>query len=479
IHKNDDLDLKPEEKITTFLAGPSTYDKTSKRKQDIDKAFARMVALDVQPFYIVENRGFCDLLNIIDPKYRVPSRSKLTNVLVADLFEEKVTKLKGILEKTDSVSITTDRWSSAANDYYVTVTCHFLTDSFQFKSAVVSTSKLENAFNHNAINIAETVQNISDEWNLFDKVSAIVTDNAANVVLACKYLNKTHFPCFAHSLNLVVQDALTIEEIKEPFQKCKRIVQFFKSTTIAFAKLRESQSPEKALNLVQEVPTRWNSSFHMIRMLLLKEHVAKVLLGTPKGPKMLTADDFLILEDVSQLLTNFDSATARVSATSVAMSLLIPIICGLHTELLEPLSPLKTSEGKIVCNFLLEKIESRLSKYETLTATRISTILDPKFKMDGFRSSSNAQSAVSLIETRLVALENSGPKQLPAAPILPEGDSSPTDPLFKFLKSKNAARALNEKVDLTKSFNLYLSQSHKVQDPLEFWKVSFRLFKYL
>ncbi|XP_044316374.1 uncharacterized protein LOC123037825 [Drosophila rhopaloa] len=73
-------------------------------------------------------------------------------------------------------------------------------------------------------------------------------------------------------------------------------------------------------------------------------------------------------------------------------------------------------------------------------------------------------------KNELAALENVGSKPLPAPPILPEEDSSPTDPLFRFLKSKNAARALNEKVDSTKSLNHYLSQSHKVQDPLEFWK---------
>jgi len=50
-----------------------------------------------------------------------------------------------------------------------------------------------------------------------------------------------------------------------------------------------------------------------------------------------------------------------------------------------------------------------------------------------FCSSSNAQSAVSLIERKLAALENPGPKNLPAPPILPEGESFPTDPLFKFL----------------------------------------------
>lgn len=41
-----------------------------------------------------------------------------------------------------------------------------------------------------------------------DKVVAIVTDNASNIVSAARATGWRHIPCFAHTLNLVVQDAL-------------------------------------------------------------------------------------------------------------------------------------------------------------------------------------------------------------------------------------------------------------------------------
>lgn len=48
------------------------------------------------------------------------------------------------------------------------------------------------------------------KWNIpINKISGIVTDNAKNIENACKLVvdKELHFPCFAHSLNLVVTNS--------------------------------------------------------------------------------------------------------------------------------------------------------------------------------------------------------------------------------------------------------------------------------
>jgi hypothetical protein len=58
--------------------------------------------------------------------------------------------------------------------------------------------------NHTAENIAAELVRIADEWNITEKVVAIVTDNAANMVVAIRITRWKHIPCFAHTLNLIV-----------------------------------------------------------------------------------------------------------------------------------------------------------------------------------------------------------------------------------------------------------------------------------
>lgn len=84
---------------------------------------------------------------------------------------------------------------------------HYIDNECKLKSAVLETARLKN--DHTAENIAEELTRICTNWDILDKVSTIVTDNGANIVSAVtKYMKKKHLLCFAHTLNLVVHDAI-------------------------------------------------------------------------------------------------------------------------------------------------------------------------------------------------------------------------------------------------------------------------------
>nr|XP_043069077.1 E3 SUMO-protein ligase ZBED1-like [Drosophila bipectinata] len=266
------------------------------------------------------------------------------------------TKLRDLLSNIKYCAITTDGWTSRANDHYLSVTCHFVTDNFKLKSAVLSTNKLVCDTNQNSENIADTLRIVQADWEIMHKVTAIVSDNASSMIKACKLLEKWHMPCFAHTLNLVVQDALIIGNVKEVITKCKRIVSFFKSSSIAYAKLKLAQGHDTTYGLIQEVSTRWNSCYKMIiRLLKLREAVSRVLLDTKKAPPPLTADEISILEDLERILEPFDGATNRVSgSTYETVSLIIPVSADIHHRLTS------MNEGIEVRIALLEGVNQRL-----------------------------------------------------------------------------------------------------------------------
>lgn len=92
---------------------------------------------------------------------------------------------------------------------------------------------------HTADNLAIFLRNTVDEWNLTNKLTGVVSDNASNIKSAIKKCNWRYLSCFAHSINLVVQHSL--KSIEPTITKVKDIVKFFKKSSHALGKLQDFQ----------------------------------------------------------------------------------------------------------------------------------------------------------------------------------------------------------------------------------------------
>jgi len=131
---------------------------------------------------------------------------------------------------------------------------------------------------------------------------------------ACEHLQNKHFPCFAHTINLLVQEILKMEVIRPVLTKCKTVVAFIKNSSTAMAKFKDALMVADPLGLIQEVPTRWNSAFEMIeRILKTKEALSIALLGTAKAPEPFSADKIDVLDELCSLLRPFEKATKLIS----------------------------------------------------------------------------------------------------------------------------------------------------------------------
>lgn len=93
-----------------------------------------------------------------------------------------------------------------------------------------------------------------------------MSENAPNIKKAIqKNLKWRHFGCFAHTINLIVMDALKqLEPVCKVREKVRSIVGFFKSAASA-CKLQDIQKQQgsEPKKLLQEVMTRWNSTFYL------------------------------------------------------------------------------------------------------------------------------------------------------------------------------------------------------------------------
>ncbi len=250
------------------------YQKDSPRRKKLDDALVTMLATDLQPASLVEDKGFLRFLLAIDPKYQPPSRRTIMRSLLPVKYQEIRQKLKGKLSEVNFCALTTDLWTSRATQGYITLTCHFLTSDWQLHSSVLDTLCVSDS--HTAEVLATELMKITEEWGITRKVVCVITDNASNIVAAVRLNGWKHLPCFAHTLNLVVQNSLDGDTQLAGIQKkCRDLVSYFHRSSKATDKLISVQTQMKLDNhkLIQDVETRWNSVYYMFER-LVEQHEA-------------------------------------------------------------------------------------------------------------------------------------------------------------------------------------------------------------
>jgi zinc finger BED domain-containing protein 1 (E3 SUMO-protein ligase ZBED1) len=117
--------------------------------------------------------------------------------------------MEEVKKNAKSLSLTTDMWASKANDSYMSLTCHYMTEEFTIASHCLGNSPFPET--HTANNIYNKINAMMAKWGKEDIASSmtvyIVTDNARNLTAA---INKTDWyavQCFAHTLQLTINDA--------------------------------------------------------------------------------------------------------------------------------------------------------------------------------------------------------------------------------------------------------------------------------
>ena len=70
-------------------------------------------------------------------------------------------------------------------------------------------------------------KNAAENFKIHDKNQAVVTDNAANMNAGVRQTKFPLLPCFTHTFNLIVQNAV-LKSISDTVEKIKTIVRFKK-----------------------------------------------------------------------------------------------------------------------------------------------------------------------------------------------------------------------------------------------------------
>ncbi|XP_051953602.1 zinc finger BED domain-containing protein 4-like [Xyrauchen texanus] len=368
-----------------------------------------MVVKDLQPFTIVEDEGFRAFVNKLDPSYVLPSR-KVLKTMVSERYNTTKEKTMEDLQKAEFVSLTADMWSSINMDGYLGVTCHYITPEATMATVLLGVRRFYQT--HTAQHLMEAKALLMAEWGITSKVHCMVTDNASNMILSAQLLNLRHVPCFAHNLNLIVKKALdqtpVINEIR---QKARKIVGLFRSSCKAKDKLVEMQSlmGRPSLKMIQEVETRWNSTFDMLQRLYeQREPVAAALANLNSDTAPLTSLEYDIIQQSLTLLQPFKLATTEMSEEQrVSASKLIPLYRMLQHKLAQKKGNATQESTVQLGSHLQEGLHSRCGGYETFRALALATLLDPRFKNVAFGNPAKALDAEKHITLECASLMRS------------------------------------------------------------------------
>ena len=368
------------------------------RAKVISELLVDLVALDVRPVRFVEGEGFCRLLRFIEPGYRIPSCKHITNLLQTKHLKGKQLLKEKLRREVSALALTTDIWTSSANDAYISLTAHYISPDWVLCSCVLETQVFPE--HHTGCNISNKLQSIVKSFDIDSgSVIALVHDQEANIQLCGNLLFEEvgweSINCAAHKLQLCIDEGLKDPTIARAVGAARKLVGHFKHSALATAELkkRQEQMGVKHKKFIQDCPTRWNSVFYMIQRLLeMRWPITAVLSDeevTQRSDRYLDvrSEQWELLGYLVKHLEPCEIATVFLSyETNVSVSCVHPIVQGLVTSLQAD------EEDSPTCRRFKVAVASAIRRrwsLDSLDPARIevlATAFDPRFKQLKFLS---------------------------------------------------------------------------------------------
>ena len=307
-------------------------------------------------------------------------------------------------------------------------------------------------------------------------------DNAANIQKAVReVLGWYCLGCFGHTINLCVKVGLKQHDVHTAVSRCSRLVTYFRKSTQASTLLANKQEAlgMKKHKLLQDVDTRWNSTYDMIQRVMEQQAAICAALLEQKRMDLLPKDNELkLLEDIIDILKPFKDVTEQMSGQAyVTLSAVRPILHFLKSKVLQPLD----SESRSVQNIKNEMRSNLCLRYQLPMVSKlldVACFVDPRFKAMPFFDSEQLEELYQHVQD-LLTTENIQETPVEVQEVI-ELDQEPTakattgigkllsDMYCKVASIKNVSTESQIKVEIER----YRSEPspHVDTNPLAWWK---------
>ena len=311
--------------------------------------FAKMIIKHNYPFSMFEHEYFEIFFNGLQPMFKLVSRNTVRSDIIEVHKKEKENMCKYFERFPGRVTLTIDLWTfDHQNIGHICLTSHFIGEDWELKKKILAYKCTE--YPHDAETLFRYITDLILDWNLEKKLFCIVVDNAtvndamvrslkswlcakSSILLEGKLF---HVRCSAHILNLIVQDGLQV--IRDFIYKARESVKYLKRSPFATQKFNHSKTQLKLKDkkkVKMDCPTRWNSTFLMIKSALEMKEVFWRLAQTDRNYKFHPSDEeWKVAQAICDCLEHFYAATNHFSGTSFPTSnVFFPDICKIQLHL--------------------------------------------------------------------------------------------------------------------------------------------------
>ena len=241
---------------------------------------------------------------------------------------------------------------------------------------------------HTAENIAETLKDALEQWDLEPtNQTCITTDNGSNILCAVRsHLGWFYLSCFGHNLHLAISNSIKEDtRVQRALGVSRKIVTTFAHS---WKKKRDLCSAQTTLDLPQhslvgDCITHWGSQQKMVERILEQEPAIRQVLGLDRRCSHLipTWRDVEVLQSIHAVLSPLADFTDMLSGKErVTASAIKPLLNVLRNKVLVAPATDTTLVADIkerICNYL----ETKYIGYSNFEDTiNMASFLDPRFK---------------------------------------------------------------------------------------------------
>ncbi|XP_077972379.1 zinc finger BED domain-containing protein 4-like [Styela clava] len=390
-----------------------------------------MIATDNRPFAIVQDDGFRRLIETIEPRYALKTEKYFRTEMLPQIYElvsQKIMTLVVTENAGDGLAFTTDCWSGPTESL-ISLTVHFINCNWERFQIVLNIKAMHGS--HTGEYIGTTFLDLLQQWNIDkNRVFLVLRDSGANMVKGLNMVELPNLSCFAHSLQLVINDGLQAQRaVSDLLAKVRKIATHFNHSVLAKQRLQDIQQsldlPVHAI--VQSIPTRWNSALHMLQR-VLEQKRSLSWYSAEHGHiqnSLPNEHEWSLIENLIETLEPFNRVTLDISRKDATISLIIPSV-GVLKLLLGSSGP-ETRGIKSMREVMLRSINSRFCKIQENRQAMLACLLDPRFKDRAILDEASKQRAIQWMEEESNVLAASIPT---AEPEVTQPGPSSLDTMF-------------------------------------------------
>ncbi|CAM4961709.1 unnamed protein product [Rotaria socialis] len=393
VKKNVNTDMKQRTLDDMIKEKTSKYLSTDFRQVKLTESIVKDLIIECGlPISLVDQDGFKSFMAAVDPMYSLLSRRQITRDKLPKLHDRMIMKLKALCNNAEYVSVTLDVWTDRRLRSYIG---HHTADVLlaEFEKVINYyhiEKKLVRLITDNASNNLKAFNHIllpgfesyfendvydNEEYDLTqhenDDCEEISDDNSDDQfqlvpldeeIIQCvsENLELLRLPCFAHTLQLVVNDGIKhAANATAALTKVAKIAKFSHSSTL-FA--------EELENLKKTIPRatqcRWNSQFLTVVAVsdIPLKTLNDILIKLDKKELCITEKNKEVLDEFMTLLYLFNEATVLIQADqTVTISMVGPILLNLLSDL--ELERKKSERVYLMGDALISSLKTRFGGF--------------------------------------------------------------------------------------------------------------------